>query len=137
MGLDGLSVSNLGLYRPTSPSEVAFQAERTAQQQAEIVIKQVNEAEKAELDITERDNDEKSNYEGREYEGNDDQQEALEDDVLKNNKKFKVKFNHMNDMVELIDTQTGKVIETIKPEDLISLISKTKDSSGILVDREI
>ena len=40
-------------------------------------------------------------------------------------------------MVELVDRITHWVIETIKPEDLVSLITKSKGYSGILVDRKV
>jgi uncharacterized FlaG/YvyC family protein len=40
-------------------------------------------------------------------------------------------------MVELVDVRTGLVIETISPDDLVNLISKSKEASGVLVDRQI
>ena len=40
-------------------------------------------------------------------------------------------------MVELIDQKTGTVVETISPDDLVNLISKSMKPSGILVDKEI
>ena len=39
--------------------------------------------------------------------------------------------------VELQDSDTGNIIETLSPEDLITLMSKTKTFSGVFVDRKI
>ena len=40
-------------------------------------------------------------------------------------------------MVEMQDANTGAVIETITPEDLIKVLSKSKAFSGVFVDRKI
>ncbi len=140
MGLDGLSVANLGLFRPTTPAEMANQAEQSSQAQAEIVIKKVAKTETDEVATEEQKADEKSNYEGRDDEDKDQEDKEQEEMFLQEHlgiKKFKVKFNQSVDMVELIDRSSGLVIETITPADLINLISKSKNPSGILVDREI
>lgn len=136
MPLDGLSFSNSGLFRVMTPVEMALQAEQTAQSQAEISVKKLEEKEKIKADIEDDDN-QHQNLEGRDTEENSQDDDSS---VLENHekiKKYKVKFNPLTDMVELIDQKTGIIIETIAPDDLVNLISKTIKPSGILVDREI
>lgn len=137
MPLDGLSFSSSAFFRPITPAEVALQVEKIAQNQAETVIKKTEEGEKIKSD-SENDEDESSkNSEGRntEDESEDDNSNIfLSQEKIK---KYKVKFNSLTDMVELIDQKTGSVIETISPNDLMNLLSKSAKPSGILVDREI
>ena len=40
-------------------------------------------------------------------------------------------------MVEMHDAITGEIVETVAPEDLINILSKSKIFSGVLVDRKI
>lgn len=137
MPLDGLSFSNSGLFRVISPAEIALQAEQQAQAHAETAIKKLEEKEKLHAD-TENDSEEEKH---RDLQGRDpdDSQEEKSEFFEKQEKirKYKVKFNSLTDMVELVDQKTGNVVETISPDDLINLISKTVKPSGILVDKEI
>lgn len=135
MSLDGLSFSNLGIFRPTAPSEVAHQAEQASQAEAEKLVKEVEKLEKNQLDPDEeKDNQQEANLKKRK------QQEHLDEEEIEgssNLNQYSVKFNNQTNLVELVDKETGKVIETIQPEDLINLMAKSKDPSGILVDREV
>ncbi|OGI17789.1 MAG: hypothetical protein A2255_04535 [Candidatus Melainabacteria bacterium RIFOXYA2_FULL_32_9] len=136
MPLDGLSFSNSGLFRIVNPTEVALQAEHQAQAQAETAIKKPEEKEKVKPDLEDKTEDQYKDLQGR----NTDESEDEENEVLQKQekiKKYKVKFNSLTDMVELIDQKTGSIIETISPDDLINLISKTVKPSGILVDKEV
>jgi len=137
MPLDGLSFSNSGLFRIITPTEIAMQAEQTAQINAEPTVKKLEEKEKLKPDV-EKDK-ENQEQEGRftEDESEDEDSNGQNNEAQENLKKYKVKFNKLTDMVELVDQKTGRVIETIHPEDLINLIAKTKNASGILVDREV
>ena len=136
MPLDGLSFSNSGLFKVVTPMEIALQAEQAAQAQAETSIKRPEESEKVKAGL--EDENQQGNKEGRDTE--DDESQDDDTGFLENHekiKKYKVKFNPLTDMVELIDQKTGTIIETISPDDLVNLISKTVKPSGILVDREI
>ncbi len=138
MPLDGLSFSNTGLYRIPTPLEAAFQAEQAVQIQTQITTKKVNEIDKSKTDVKEKDADEKTDLEGRDTSDTDDQDDQQSFLEKKDNiKKYRVKFNSLTDMVELVDVRTGLVIETISPDDLVNLISKSKEASGVLVDRQI
>ncbi|EKE02024.1 MAG: hypothetical protein ACD_20C00435G0013 [uncultured bacterium] len=136
MPLDGLSFSNSGLFKVINPAEVALQAEQRAQAQAETVIKKLEEKEKLNPDVEDESEDRQRDLQGRE--SNDSEEKDSEFlEKQEKIKKYKVKFNSLTDMVELVDQKTGTIVETISPDDLINLISKTVKPSGILIDREI
>jgi uncharacterized FlaG/YvyC family protein len=138
MGLDGLSVSNLGLFKSVSPAEVMQEAAKLAQAQADQSIKKINESDSAALNPDKENKDEATNYEGRENKG-ENNEESNDNNNLQEEKfkKYKVHFNRITDMVELIDNSTGRIMETIAPNDLVLLISKSKNPSGILIDKEV
>ncbi|MDD3149620.1 MAG: hypothetical protein PHV68_02205 [Candidatus Gastranaerophilales bacterium] len=135
--LDGISIANSNLYQPITPTELTSQAEQSAKNEAQTVIKELREGEKTKLDKeTEENKDEKTNAEGR-YTDNEEEQQAQNDIQIVDKKKYKVKFNNLTDMVELIDYTTDNIVETISPGDLLNIISNSKNLSGILVDRKI
>lgn len=135
MSLDGLSFSNSGIYKIPTPIEVAAMAEQSSQVQSEIIIKKTEKSEETKSDFGDNYLDEKTNAEGRET--GDDEEDNQNESFEINAVKYKVKFNQSTDLVELIDEITGEIVETITPTDLLSLISKSKGASGILVDRQI
>lgn len=137
MPLDGLSFSNSGLFKLVTPTEIALQAEHAAQSQAETAIKKIEEKEKIKTDLENDQDQENKNLEGRETDEQLSEEEAGVFQNQENIKKFKVKFNYLTDMVELVDQKTGKIVETISPDDLINLVAKSIKPSGILVDKEI
>ncbi|OGI03549.1 MAG: hypothetical protein A2Y25_09840 [Candidatus Melainabacteria bacterium GWF2_37_15] len=136
MPLDGLSFSNSGLFRIVNPTEIALQAEQHAQAQAETAIKKPEEKEKVKPDLEGKTEDQYKDLQGRDADESGDEESEIFQKQEKI-KKYKVKFNSLTDMVELIDQKTGSIIETISPDDLINLISKTVKPSGILVDKEV
>jgi hypothetical protein len=138
MPLDGLSFSNSGIQRIISPSEIAGQATQVSQHQAETTIKKLDKKQKTENNLDQETEEDK----GRDLQGRDSDKESKDESEKENAKreiakKYKVKFNSFTDMVELIDKNTGVTVETITPEDLINLVAKSLNPSGILVDREI
>lgn len=134
MPLDGLSFSNSNYFRIATPGEIANQAEHLAQVQAETNIKKPEEKEGVKPDLEENYEDQEQDLQGRDSDEESDGSVFEDEEKIK---KYKVKFNQISDMVELVDRKTGLVIETISPSDLLSLISKSKGASGILVDKEI
>ena len=40
-------------------------------------------------------------------------------------------------MIEMINTENHEMIDSIKPEELMKVLSKAKSIAGVLVDREI
>ena len=144
MPLDGLSFSNAGMYKIPNPMEVAMLAEQSSQAQAEVAIKKTEKGEHLKNNAQERNLEDKTNAEGRYTDDNENNQENndqntgssdREDEI--NTLKYRVSFNQSTDSVELVDRLTGNIVETISPKDLINLISKSKNASGILVDKQI
>lgn len=137
MPYDGISFTDSG-YKVTPPSEMNIQAEMSAQAQAKTFIKKLDESHKTEPDGKNKQDSENQNSK-KEKDDEDSFDENAPEFINKSKKikKFKVSFNQIDDMVELIDRETGKIIETISPNDLLNLVSKSKTASGILVDRRI
>ncbi|HSA07296.1 MAG TPA: flagellar protein FlaG [Candidatus Gastranaerophilales bacterium] len=138
MPIDGVSSQNLG-FQQVNPTEVNIQAEAASKAEAQKMIKEANKSAKTKAD-GENDDDQERDLEGRDSDESDSEEEDDSEKTqkfLQNTKKFNVKFNSSTEMVEMIDISTGNIVESVSPEDLINLLSKTKAFSGILVDRKI
>lgn len=134
---DGLSSANLG-NRLLTAMEIASQAEHSAQVEAETIVKKISKQKEIIPDPDEDTYERHQDLQGRETGDDSDENEDSEfSEDEENINKYKVRLNKITDMVELIDHKTGLIVETIAPDDLIGLISKTKGSSGILIDKEI
>lgn len=136
--MEGLSFSGIGNLRVLTPVEMAIQTELSSKIQAETVIKKIDNAKKTQND-KDRDDKKKRDLQGRYID--DEKEEAVEQVALspieKSLNKYKVKLNSSSYMVELIDQTNGKVMESIAPDDLLKLVSKTRNPSGILFDKEV
>ncbi|OGI02924.1 MAG: hypothetical protein A2Y25_09940 [Candidatus Melainabacteria bacterium GWF2_37_15] len=137
MPIDGVSFSNSG-FNITNPTEVNVLLETAAAKEAEKKIKATDKSDKTKGD-SEENEDREGDLQGRDTQGETDSEEDPKNlkDITEKNKKFKVKFNPATQMVEMQDANTGAVIETITPEDLIKVLSKSKAFSGVFVDRKI
>lgn len=140
MPFDGISFTDSG-FKIIPPSEMNIQAEMAAKTQAQTFIKKLEESHKVNPDSKNK-KDSNQQQQLAKKEENDSEESYDENspefiNKTKKVKKFKVSFNQSSDMVELVDRETGAIIETISPKDLITLVSKSKTASGILVDRTI
>jgi uncharacterized FlaG/YvyC family protein len=144
MGIDGFSMSNLGLGNEMTSVQMATQAEQLAKKGNEFIIKDVqelaqdggvkrkkeqSESEKQFNDAlpnkkNQKDEEEKNYLAEKDFEGKDP-------------KEFSVRINPETEMVELFNNKEQKVLETIPPKNLMELISKLDGASGILVNRKI
>jgi uncharacterized FlaG/YvyC family protein len=139
MPFDGISFTDAA-YKITLPSERNIQAEVASQAEAKTFVKKLDESHKVDQDgKNKKEQEEKKKEEEEKQENLESQDESSADFVKKSEKiqKYKVSFNQNNEMVELVDRKTGKIVETISPNDLLTLVSKSKSASGILVDRKI
>jgi len=136
MPYDGVSFTEAG-YKITLPSELNIQAEMKAKAEAETFLKKLDESHKVAPDGRHRKNtpDHQKKEEKEESSKKEDLKELSV--VQKKSAKYKVYFNQTNDMIEILDKNTGEVLETITPADLLALVSKSKTASGILVDKRI
>lgn len=139
MPFDGISFTEAG-YKITLPSELNIQAEMSAQTQAKTFVKKLDGSHKVQADGKNKQNSQKQNTQNEDENNSDEFSDENSPEFLNKSQKrnkFKVSFNQSNDMVELIDRKSGNIIETISPNDLLHLVSKSKTASGILVDRRI
>jgi len=139
MPFDGISFTDPG-YKITPSSEINIHAEMSSQTEAKTFIKKLDGSHKVQPDGNKNKQNSKEHDSQKKEKDEDDSFEENSPEFInksKKIKKFKVSFNQVNDMVELIDRETGKIIEAISPNDLLNLVSKSKTASGILVDRTI
>lgn len=138
MPFDGISFNEAG-YKITLPSEMNIQTELASKAEAKTFVKKLDESHTVNPDGKNKKNQDGQNQKKEKDGENESFDENSPEFINKSQKakKYKVSFNQLNDMVELIDRQTGNIIETIAPNDLLSLVSKSKTVSGILVDRRI
>lgn len=141
MPIEGVSSQSSGFFQ-VNPTEMTVQTEATSKAEAQKKIKEPTKSDKTKSDSDENDenSEEKRDLQGRYSDDSlEDDEESKEkaEKYLKSNKKFNVKFNSSTEMVEMVDTNTGNIIETISPDDLINILSASKAFSGIFVDRKI
>lgn len=147
MGLDGFSMANLGLNSDLTSAQMANQAEKLAQKGTEFKIKDVSElAQEGGVKRREEQSDNGKNHfnDGfKDKKKNDDdkneKQDALSEKDFENKdpREFSVRINPETELVELFNNKNEKILETITATDLMSLISKLDNASGILVNRKI
>ena len=150
MGMDGLSMANTGALKEstsadyTNRSEQAMQADRTNDR------KQVQTT-NANPRIKEKDEDEEN---GKKQKQKQEKDEDIEDTFIKSeeevseeefdieelnnpNKDFYVKLNSKDDIIELYDSSTDRLIETISGNELQELVKKLNMASGIFVNKKV
>lgn len=144
MGLDGFSMGNLGLNSSLTSAQMANQVEQLAQKGNEFQVKNVSElAEDGGVKRREEESDDKGQFnDGFRKKKNDDEnkkQSVLSEKDFENKdpREFSVRINSETDLVELFSNKDEKVLETITATDLMGLISKLDNASGVLVNRRI
>ena len=147
MALDGLSNQSVGIYRTKEPSKTTEKLNARSKELAEIRLSDVEETEL----IEKVDPDAKGNKEQNSKdlilaqanklieEEDEDQvlQLTLEDEDSPVELEYTVKFNSSTKMIEMKNVKTGKMIEAIHPDELLKVLSKAKNLSGMFVDKEI
>ena len=153
MGLDGFAIGNLGLNLDMTSAQMAVKAEQLAQRGTEVKIKDISEL--AEDNGVKR-KDEPSDNQKHFKDGLKDKKKETEEDNKENQsqaeifstlnekdfenrdpKEFSIRINVENDMVELFSNKEDKVLETMSANDLMGLVSKLSNASGVLVNRKI
>lgn len=143
MGIDGFSMGNLGLNNELTSVQMATQADQLAQKGNEFIIKDIKEMAEDGGVKRKEENDESDGKNNRRFKKkknqNEDEKNHLAEIELENKdpKEFTVRLNPETELVELYNTKEEKVLQTIPPKDLMELISKLDNASGILVNRKI
>ena len=153
MGMDGLSMSNTGALKESTSADYSSRAEQAVQADPSndsrmVQTLETNRAvrEKDEEDGSgggakqnkKEDEDEFQDGLIEEKEQQEEPDEDFDPDELDNpNKDFYVKLNAKDDIIELYDSSTDKLIETISGNELQELVKKLNMASGIFVNKKV
>lgn len=147
MGMDGLSMANTGVVKESTSADIASRTEQIMQADPSNDSKQVQTL-STNRRVREKEEEEESAKQNRQQaaqeEFNDglveEQPQEPEFDVeeLENpNKDFYVKLNAKDDIIELYDSATDRLIETISGSELGELVRKLNMASGIFVNKKV
>ncbi len=148
MGMDGLSIANTGAVKESTSADYASKTEHaihadTTNESRQVQSLGVNQRVRPKDDDEEtnrppRDNSEFQDglvEEGQETEENEDDTDI--EDIENPNKDFYVKLNVKDDIIELYDSATNRLIETITGNELGELVQKLNMASGIFVNKKV
>ena len=152
MGMDGLSMANTGMVKESTSAELTSRTEQIVQADPTNDFKQVQTTstnrrikEKEEEEETSKKKQEEKKENEEEFqdgliEENDlteesgEENEEFDINELENpNKDFYVKLNSKDDIIELYDSSTNRLIETISGSELSELVKKLNMVTGFFV----
>jgi len=150
MGMDGLSIANTGVVKEQTSAEYAAKTEQTINTDSANNARQVQGLSTNQR-VHEKEEEEESG--GKNQSGaqtpddtfedglvEEPEQEELEldiEDIENPNKEFYVKLNVKDDIIELYDSSTDRLVETISGEELGELVQKLNMASGIFVNKKV
>ncbi len=152
MGMDGLSFSGTGAIKESTSAEFNNKTEQAILSDPTNNSKQVqglnnnarvrerNEEEGKKKQQGQPESQEDIFEDGLVEEEIEEEEELEETDInlIENpNKDFYVKLNVKDDIIELYDSATNKLIETISGNELGELIQKLNMASGIFVNKKV
>ena len=148
MGMDGLSISNTGIVKEKTSAELASKTEQAMQADATNNPKQVQSLSTNQRVRSKDEDEENSKKNKQNNEFNDglvesEAEELLEEDesdiedIENPNKDFYVKLNAKDDIIELYDSATNRLVETISGNELTELVKKLNMASGIFVNKKV
>ena len=148
MALDGLSNQSVGIYRSKDPSKTTDKLTAKSKEKAEVHLTNIEESgliEKVDPDSKGNSQEQSSkdfilSKTAKLIEAQDDEEilhlstgEAGAPVELE----YTIKFNSQTKMIEMKNVKTGEMIETVHPEELLKVLMKAKNLSGMFVDKEI
>ena len=152
MGMDGLSMANTGILKESTSADLTNRTEQIVQSDPTNNSKQVQtmstnrrirEKEEAEENPKKGTQQQKQEefedglVENNEIIDEDEVEEFHIEDLENPNKDFYVKLNSKNDIIELYDSATDRLIETISGNELQELVNKLNMASGIFVNKKV
>ena len=154
--MDGLSMANTGMVKESTSAELTSRTEQIVQADPTNDFKQVQTTstnrrikEKEEEEETSKKKQEEKKENEEEFqdgliEENDlteesgEENEEFDINELENpNKDFYVKLNSKDDIIELSDSSTNRLIETISGSELSELVKKLNMASGIFINKKV
>ena len=149
MGMDGLSMANTGALKESTSADFTSRAEQAIQSDKTNDSKQVqtlstNRRIREKEDEEESKKQKQTSKDEEEFEDgfveseNEFEKEEFDIEELENpNKDFYVKLNSKDDIIELYDSATDRLIETISGNELQELVRKLNMASGIFVNKKV
>ena len=156
MGMDGLSIANTGTLKESTSAEYTNRSEQAIQSDPSNNSRQVQnlETNRAVREKDEEEEKEKQNQQGKQ--NDNEQEEEFQDGLVEEpkteeeyneefniedldnpNKDFYVKLNAKDDIIELYDSSSDKLIETISGDELQELVKRLNMASGIFVNKKV
>ena len=148
MGMDGLSMSNTGALKESTSADFTARTEQSMQADKTNDAKQVQNLSTNQR-VKEKEEGEESSKkkkgespEEEEFEDGLHTEEELEEhfdiqDLENPNKDFYVKLNAKDDIIELYDSSTNRLVETISGNELRELVTKLNMASGIFINKKV
>jgi uncharacterized FlaG/YvyC family protein len=148
MGMDGLSIANTGAIKEQTSAEYTSRIEQSVQNDPTISAQQVQglinnqrvrEKEEGEGGGQNRQTPQNNEFQDGLVEENPDEepQEFNVEEFENPDKEFYVKLNIKDDIIELYDSATDRLIETISGSELGELVQKLNMASGIFVNKKV
>ena len=164
MGMDGLSMANTGALKESTSADYATRTEQAMQADKTNDPKQIQtlstnrrvrekeEEEEAPKRQAEQEAEEEEFDDGLVENPEDSTDEEFEDGLVEEpeleeefdiqelenpNKDFYVKLNAKDDIIELYDSSSQRLIETISGNELQGLVSKLNMASGIFINKRV
>ena len=148
MGMDGLSIANTGIIQEQTS------AEKTARTEQTINSDSANAARQVQGTNTNQRVREKDEEEGNQSPKRNNREDVFEDGLIEEpepseaeeyefedfnnpNKEFYVKLNVKDDIIELYDSASDRLIESISGSELGELVQKLNMASGIFVNKKV
>ena len=153
MGMDGLSMANTGTLKESTSAEYTNRSEQAIQSDPSNNSRQVQNLETNRA-VREKEEEEENQKQKQEHEKKEDDefqdglieepkteeeynQEFNIEDLDNPNKDFYVKLNAKDDIIELYDRSSDKLIETISGNELQELVKRLNMASGIFVNKKV
>ena len=154
MGMDGLSMANTGALKESTSAEYTNRSEQAIQSDPSNNSKQVQNLETNRA-VREKDEEEESpkqqgrhaskdkdeefhdGYAEDDSAGDDSKEDFNIEDLDNPNKDFYVKLNAKDDIIELYDSGSDKLIETISGDELQGLVKRLNMALGIFVNKKV
>ncbi len=150
MGMDGLSFSNTGAIKEQTSAEYTNKVDQSMAMDPTNVSQQVHglannqrvkEREESEEQGKKREQDQQPQEEFQDgFVEEKPEEEAPEfhvEDFENPDKDFYVKLNIKDDIIELYDSSTDRLVETISGEELSELVQKLNMASGIFINKKV
>ena len=153
MGMDGISMANTGAIQEQTSADHASKVEQSIASDPTNMSQQVHGVSNNQR-VHEKDESEENGGQKRK---NNPQQEEFQDGYVEEpkqeeaetasdfdvedfenpDKDFYVKLNIKDDIIELYDSSTDRLVETISGEELSELVQKLNMASGIFVNKKV